>query len=62
MRYLATFFWVFLLTNMAGYVVSSMTAVTYDFATTTIVSAVFSALLFFVGDFLIPNEPVAEHH
>jgi hypothetical protein len=59
MRYFWTFFWTFLLVQMASYVISSMQGGTYEFGTSTIVSVIAVVLIFIIGE-LIPNEPV-EH-
>lgn len=60
MRFFWTFFWTFLLVQMLNYVVSSMTAVTFDFMTGTILAVVVTILLFVVSQ-IIPNDPV-DHH
>ncbi|MEK3644332.1 YjzD family protein [Aeribacillus sp. FSL M8-0235] len=60
MRYFATFFWTFLLVNMASYVVSSMTGSAFHFSTAIIISVVFTVLLFIIAE-LIPAEPSEEH-
>jgi hypothetical protein len=60
MQFLSAFFWGFLLVNMAAYVISSMQGATYNFATASIFSLVFTVLVFLIGA-LIPNDPV-DHH
>ncbi|MGN1401498.1 MAG: YjzD family protein [Bacillus sp. (in: firmicutes)] len=60
MRYLVTFFWVFLLMQMIVYVVGSMIGVGYTFSTGAIMS-IPAVLLIFIIPTLLPDEPV-EHH
>ncbi|WP_416828733.1 YjzD family protein [Ectobacillus polymachus] len=60
MKYIASFFWSFVLVQMASYVISSMTQTTYDFTQSTIMSVVISVLILFIGS-LVPNEPSEQH-
>ncbi|TYR79526.1 DUF2929 family protein [Priestia megaterium] len=62
MRFIMTFFWSFVLVNMAMYVISSMSSVPYTFATASILSVVFAVLVMILGEAGIPNEPVHDHH
>ncbi|WP_453990840.1 YjzD family protein [Bacillus nitroreducens] len=59
MRYFWTFFWTFLLIQMATYVVGSMNVATYSFQTASIVAIIVTALIVILGS-VIPNEPVKE--
>ena len=60
MRYFWTFFWTFLLVEMATYVVSSMIGIAFDAKNGAIV-AVAATVLIFIVPLILPNEPV-EHH
>lgn len=60
MRFFWTFFWAFLLVQMLNYVVSSMSATTFNFMTGTILSVIITALIFVVSA-ILPNDPV-DHH
>lgn len=60
MRYLVTFFWVFVLLQMVTYVGSSMMGVGYSFNTGAILSLPVTVLICILP-LLIPNDPV-EHH
>jgi len=60
MRYFWTFFWTFLLIQMAAYVLSSMQGGTYEFGTASIIAVIASILIFIIAE-LIPNEPVEKH-
>ena len=62
MRIIATFFWCFVLSNMGGYVLSSMTGGAYNFTSSTIMSVVFTVIILVLSEALIPNEPVTKHH
>ncbi len=59
LRYFWTFFWTFLLIQMATYVVGSMNVATYSFQTASIVAIIVTALIVILGS-VIPNEPVKE--
>ncbi|WPZ19131.1 YjzD family protein [Geobacillus subterraneus] len=61
MRLFWTFFWTFLLVQMAAYVIGSMQGIGYDFATGAIVSVVVTVLIVVVAA-LIPDEPAGHHH
>ncbi|MGN1386934.1 MAG: YjzD family protein [Bacillus sp. (in: firmicutes)] len=61
MRYIVTFFWVFLLMQMVTYVVSSMNGVSYDFSIGAI-TAIPVTILICVLPLLIPSEPVDNGH
>ncbi len=56
MKYLVTFFWTFLLVQMATYVVSSMIGIGFDFQTGSILAVVFTILLFVLSA-IIPEGP-----
>jgi hypothetical protein len=60
MKLFWTFFWTFLLVNMATYVVSSMQGNTYDFATAALLAVIATAIIVGIAA-VIPDEPV-EHH
>ncbi|WP_413302070.1 YjzD family protein [Bacillus sp. 1P10SD] len=60
MQYFWTFFWSFLLVQMLTYVISSMSGVSFDFATGSIAAVVVTILIFVVSA-VIPNEPVEKH-
>ncbi|MBM7702586.1 YjzD family protein [Metabacillus iocasae] len=62
MRFFWTFFWGFLLINMAAYVISSMAGGTYDFAHASIVSVIFSLVIILLGEVGVPNEPIPHDH
>ncbi|MEH7381719.1 YjzD family protein [Bacillus sp. JJ1533] len=59
MRYFWTFFWTFLLIQMASYVIGSMQAATYSFKTSSIVAVIVTALIIILGS-IIPNDSVEE--
>ncbi|MFT4412520.1 YjzD family protein [Fredinandcohnia humi] len=61
MRYFWTFFWTFLLIQMASYVIGSMQGATYEFATASVVAVIVTALIIILGA-VIPNEPVEGSH
>jgi hypothetical protein len=61
-RIIAAFFWCFVLSNMGGYVLSSMTGGAYNFTSATIMSVVFTFVILVLSEALIPNEPVSKHH
>ena len=61
MRYLVTFFWVFLLLQMVTYVVSSMMGVGYNFNTGAILSIPVTILICILPT-LIPNDPAESAH
>jgi hypothetical protein len=61
LRYFWTFFWTFLLIQMASYVIGSMQAATYSFQTASVVAVIVTALIIILGS-VIPNEPVEEPH
>ncbi|MBO8178072.1 YjzD family protein [Aeribacillus pallidus] len=60
MRYLATFFWAFLLVQMLSYVVSSMMGAEYHFETGALL-AVIATVLIYVVPTILPNDPVEKH-
>ena len=62
MRIIAAFFWCFVLSNMGGYVLSSMTGGAYDFKFSTIMSVVFTVIIIVLSEALTPNEPTPNHH
>jgi hypothetical protein len=59
-RYLATFFWAFLLVQMLSYVVSSMMGAEYHFETGALL-AVIATVLIYVVPTILPNDPVEKH-
>ncbi|ABO66061.1 MULTISPECIES: YjzD family protein [Geobacillus] len=61
MRLFWTFFWTFLLVQMATYVMGSMQGISYDFTTGAIISVVATILIVVVAA-LIPDEPAGHHH
>ena len=61
MRYIMTFFWVFLLLQMVVYVVSSMLGVGYSFNTGAILSIPVTILICILPA-VISNEPIEEGH
>ncbi|MGM9923979.1 MAG: YjzD family protein [Bacillus sp. (in: firmicutes)] len=61
MRYVVTFFWVFLLMQMIVYVVSAMNGATYDFNTGLLLSIPVAILISIVPALIPVNDPV-EHH
>lgn len=61
MRYLVTFFWVFLLLQMIVYVVSSMNGAAYSFNMGLVLSIPITILISIVPA-LIPDDPVEQHH
>ncbi|WP_042349515.1 YjzD family protein [Bacillus massiliigorillae] len=61
MRFLVTFFWVFLLLQMIVYVVSSMNGAAYDFNNGLVLTIPVSILVCIVP-LLLPNDPVEQHH
>ncbi|MEH6942373.1 YjzD family protein [Bacillus sp. JJ722] len=61
MRYLVTFFWVFLLLQMIVYVVSSMNGVAYSFQMGLVLSVPITILICIVP-MLLPDDPVEQHH
>lgn len=56
MRYIATIFWAFLLSQMLTYVVSSMNGMAYSFNMGLILTVIFSVLIFVLAA-IIPKEP-----
>jgi hypothetical protein len=60
MRFFWTFFWAFLLLEMATYVVSSMIGTAFDPKNGAIIAVVATVLIFIVP-LILPNDPV-EHH
>ncbi|WP_018665219.1 YjzD family protein [Heyndrickxia acidiproducens] len=60
MKYFFTLFWVFLLTQMLGYVGSSMTGTTYSVKTMAVVSLVLTVLIFIVDAILPKHVSVKE--
>lgn len=60
MRLLWTFFWTFLLVQMATYVIGSMQGIPYDFSTGALL-AIFVTIFVVIVANLLPDEPV-EHH
>lgn len=61
MRLFWTFFWTFLLVQMATYVMGSMQGIAYNFSTGALLGVVVTILIFIVAN-LIPDEPVKHHH
>jgi len=61
-RIIAAFFWCFILSNMGGYVLSSMTGGSYDFKASSIMAVVFTVIILVLSEALIPNEPASNHH
>ena len=59
MRLFWTFFWTFLLVQMATYVMGSMQGTGYDFATGALLGDV--TVLVLVVAALIPDEPAGDH-
>lgn len=60
MPHIMTFFWMFVLSEMVVYVVSSMNGAPFSFMTGLVI-AVIATVLLFVLSALIPSDPV-EHH
>ncbi|MEW9501611.1 YjzD family protein [Jeotgalibacillus marinus] len=61
MAYIWTFFWTFLLIQMATYVVSSMNGVPYNFVTGTTIAVIATVAIFVIGA-IIPKPQVEEQH
>ncbi|AQY51861.1 hypothetical protein PWEIH_03216 [Listeria weihenstephanensis FSL R9-0317] len=55
MRYIVTFFWVFILAQMSEYVAASVIATTYDFTMGTIMAVAISIAIFIIP-VLMPKE------
>jgi hypothetical protein len=60
MRLFWTFFWTFLLVQMATYVMGSMQGIPYHFSTGALLGVIVTIFVIIVAN-LIPDEPV-EHH
>ncbi|KKB36755.1 YjzD family protein [Bacillus thermotolerans] len=60
MKYIATFFWTFLLVEMLTYVVSSMNGVEFQFMPAFIISIV-TTILILVLSAVIPDGPREQH-
>ncbi|WP_379969984.1 YjzD family protein [Ectobacillus sp. sgz5001026] len=60
MKYISSFFWSFVLVQMASYVISSMTSTKYDFTQSTLMSVVITVLILLIAS-LVPNEPSKQH-
>ncbi|AMQ22482.1 YjzD family protein [Geobacillus sp. JS12] len=61
MRLFWTFFWTFLLVQMATYVMGSMQGIGYNFTTGALLGVIVTVLIFVVAA-LIPDEPAGDHH
>ncbi|QPC46058.1 DUF2929 family protein [Mangrovibacillus cuniculi] len=57
MKFFFTFFWTFLLVQMATYVVSSMSGSPFNYVIGSIVAVAVTLLLFIISS-IIPNEEV----
>ncbi len=55
MRYIFTFFWVILLTNMINYVVGSMVEAPYNFKMATLMGVVITMIIFIIGEVAEPS-------
>lgn len=60
MRLFWTFFWTFLLVQMATYVMGSMQGIPYNFSTGALLGIIVTIFIVIVAN-LLPDEP-AEHH
>ncbi|MBM7709929.1 YjzD family protein [Enterococcus lemanii] len=56
MRYIMTIFWAFALGQVVGYLGSSLSGQTYDFALTTIFSLIVGLLIIVLGHVATPKE------
>ncbi|ASS88783.1 MULTISPECIES: YjzD family protein [Geobacillus] len=61
MRLFWTFFWTFLLVQMATYVMGSMQGIGYNFTTGALLGVIVTVLVLVVAA-LIPDEPAGDHH
>jgi predicted PurR-regulated permease PerM len=62
MKFIITFIWSFLLVTTLNYVVSSVSAVPFDFQLGAILSLAFAVLVFVISA-ILPDEPVVhENH
>ncbi|ALA71092.1 DeoR faimly transcriptional regulator [Geobacillus stearothermophilus 10] len=61
MRLFWTFFWTFLLVQMATYVMGSMQGISYNFTTGALLGVIVTVLIIVVAA-LIPDEPAGDHH
>ncbi|ALF09821.1 MULTISPECIES: YjzD family protein [Parageobacillus] len=61
MRLFWTFFWTFLLVQMATYVMGSMQGIGYNFTTGALLGVIVTVLVVVVAA-LIPDEPAGDHH
>ncbi|NNU84693.1 DUF2929 family protein [Geobacillus sp. BMUD] len=61
MRLFWTFFWTFLLVQMATYVMGSMQGIGYNFTTGALLGVIVTVLIVIVAA-LIPDEPAGDHH
>ncbi|MFT8319831.1 MAG: YjzD family protein [Bacillus sp. (in: firmicutes)] len=59
MRYLVTFFWTFLLSQMLVYVISSMGGIAFNFNFGVILSIIFTVLTILLGS-ILPNDDAHE--
>ncbi|WP_047982451.1 YjzD family protein [Ornithinibacillus contaminans] len=53
MRYIATIFWAVLISFVLSYVLSSMAGESLDLVATLVVAAIFSIVIFLLGDGLL---------
>ncbi|MCK7605585.1 YjzD family protein [Geobacillus stearothermophilus] len=60
MRLFWTFFWTFLLVQMATYVMGSMQGIGYNFTTGSLLGVIVTVLVLVVAA-LIPDEPAGDH-
>jgi cell shape-determining protein MreD len=51
-RFVMLFFWTFLLTHMAGYLIASMNGAAYEAVTTSIIAGVAFVFIIIVGELL----------
>ncbi|WP_047986199.1 YjzD family protein [Ornithinibacillus californiensis] len=56
MRYLATILWAVLITFVLSYVLSSMAGVALDLVATLVMAAIFSVVVFILGDGLLREQ------
>jgi hypothetical protein len=56
MRYIATMFWAVLISFVLSYVLSSMAGASLDLVATFITAAIFSIIVFILGDGLLRGE------
>ncbi|ALC80717.1 MULTISPECIES: YjzD family protein [Bacillus] len=61
MRFIMLFFWAFLLTHMAGYLIASMNGAAYEPLTTSIIAVIAFVLLIILGEILPATKETKQH-